>query len=162
MLTRHCFYYYPCIEYLKIKFGDTFGPVFTLRNCFGCPGSFEFPYEFGDFFSQFPWSELGISWDGTEFLNWFGRMTVFTISTLPIEEHGKCFHLWEFSSITLFNILVFHCRSFFYFLAQIYNMIFQFWRYCEYNYSVTSFSVFFLIVYDKVNDFYVWFVPLCY
>ena len=43
----------------------------------------------------------------------FGRMAILTMLILPIQEHGKSFHLLRFSSISFFNVMFcsFHRRG---------------------------------------------------
>lgn len=49
------FYYYSSVVWLKIRGGKTYSNIFIVQNCFDYSGSFVFPYESWDYFSQYLW-----------------------------------------------------------------------------------------------------------
>ncbi|EGW09540.1 hypothetical protein I79_006140 [Cricetulus griseus] len=84
--------------------GDASRSSFIVQACFGYPGSFVSPCEIENcsfkVCEKMCWDFDG---DCIESVLLFGKIAIFTMLILPIQEHGRSFHFLVCSLISFFR-----------------------------------------------------------
>ena len=139
-----------------LRDGDISGSSFIVKNCFGCPGVFVFPYEV-DYFSFKVCEELHGILMGIA-LNLqivFGRIVIFIMLILPIQELGRSFHFLVSSSISFFKDVKFLLnRSFTSLVSVSTDILGYLWLLWKVMFLWFFSSASLLFVYRRATDFF--------
>ena len=114
MLVPECFDYYGLIVQIDIRQCDSPNFVLLSQDCCCSAGPLVISYIFLKYLFQiceiYHWYFNRMCVDS---IDCFGYYAYFNDVNSPIQEHGICFHLFVFSSISFFSVIIFRVQVFY-------------------------------------------------